>query len=90
MSQTADAPPFDRPDAVVEHTVLVFVDGFGQLPPELFHLRILQIALEDALFHADAIVFADPRDAAQTVRIPNVVGNEMQHVRLRPPGQAAL
>ena len=87
--QSTDVPPLKDSNAIVKHTILIFVDDFAEPIPELCHLLVCQITLKDAFLHADAIIRANLRDPPKSARMSDIIGDEMQHGQLKPRGRSA-
>ncbi len=79
MTEAADVPSLNCPDAIVVNPIDILIDNLAEPHPQLRHLLVRQVALEDALFHANAVVRTDLRHSAQAVRTSNVVGDQMQY-----------
>ena len=59
--------------------VFVQIGDFAECLPELTETFVAEVALEDALFNADAVAFAAFGNALQPAWIADVVGDDAKH-----------
>ena len=62
-----------------DERIFLKVGNGAERLPELAETLVAEVALEDALFNADAVAFAAFGNALQSARIADVVGDDAEH-----------